>query len=96
MAPHRRPPPSPSLSASLLDGGLGGGGGQMTNANNADACASGVVIVGVKGQSGADDWATDNGGSGGGQRAMSAGARSKNLAGSESVLSRLLRHRRHP
>jgi hypothetical protein len=75
MAPHCRPLPLPSSSASSSNGGSGGGGGQTTNANDADACASGVIIVGAKGRGGANNQATDDGGFGSRQRAMSAGAR---------------------
>ncbi len=92
MAPHCRPLPLLSSSALSSDGGSGGGGGQMTNANDADVCVSGIVVVGAKGRGGADDRATDDGESGGRRRAMSAGARSKNLAWSGLVSSRLLRH----
>jgi hypothetical protein len=87
---------SPSLSALSSDGGSGGGGSRKTNLNDADACASGVVVGDAKGRGGANDRVTDDGGSGGGWRAMSAGARSKNSSGSGSVSSRSLRHRRCP
>jgi hypothetical protein len=93
MAPHRHPPPSLSSSASLSDGGSVGSGGRKMNSNDADACASGVIIIDAKGRGGADDQVTDDGGSGGWRRAMSAGARLKNLAGSGSVSRRSLCHR---
>jgi hypothetical protein len=96
MAPHRRPPPLPSSSASLLDGGSVGGSGQKTNLNDADACVSGIVVVSAKGRGGTNDRVRDDGGSGGRRRTMSAGARSKNSAGLGSVSSRSLHHQRCP
>ncbi len=92
MAPHCRPPPLPVLSALSSDGGLGSGSGRMTNTNNTDACASGIVSIGVKGWGSADDRVTDDGGSGSGRCMMSMGARLKNLAGLGLVSSQLLCH----